>query len=1250
MKIMKKAMSIFLTVLLLVGILPMAQISELDLSGMSVMSYAATDSSFRRGDVIEYGYYPQSKVTDDTVIEELDSIDSEWISYCYYYGNGGDYNDASVYDYMKYRDVVYNGAKYRSVMFTAYRTERPGYESVGDYSAQDDNGFYTNTIYWFKYDPIRWRVLDPSTGMVFCESIIDSQAFTDTMYRHPEDKDDSRYYQDTSYTHLANSFSSSSLKHWLNYYFCNVAFSSRQQNILREVTVSSPAYTQSYSHFNDGSCSAKVYLLSWDELQNATLGAIASASGTDYARCQGLGFALESGFNYWLRSPGMNGYAVVSVTGSGSMHPNRAANRPCLGVRPVIHLDLTEEINNEYDESVEGERITFNGQKKDYYGAETFGTSKAGEVQDAAVEFKEAMQLYYDAFYTEGQKKIGNTDDLVSLSDLAKQLKAQDKASSSKYVTMYQTVPEDCLDSIYYALANYLTNVVNNNVDMGKIDFNKSSTYNAGQIVKACLNGFRSNEVKTNKGNYDVIIKGMSMWDAFANNTITATKTTGRDRGTQYTGILNSTEAQTRKVLTTYFECMSDVVKDALKRTLFSVFSELKDITGIASYEKQALEEFFKNKVEILQEKGFGNVLGLFMNIRTGYNAIKPILQATIFGNLNASLTNAKGIYNAIKDLQFSRDGIKAKAIKDSLKSVEKAKEKLANKLYNYIYNIDEKEETTSWWDGLKNVLGFKCPVEFEVYDESGNLIGFVDSSDNYEDYIWFSEDLLIETDGDAKFVYAPANKQITIQMVATEDGSMDYTIERIDGNTQIERINYYDVPLIRGQKYTQTIAADVDLETQTEELALVGDEVVLSDEYLKSDDMTAHVKVTCETTPGCVVIGGGLYPYGDLVKLVALSDNDDAVFVGWYKGDELISNEEICRFTARDDITIIAVFVERKNLDLSYSYSFGELYQNSLLEITNNDGMKTIRFLVDSSNIEKMYSVTYNLYDSTGNMIRSETTDSVEVEVNKIYYSGVRFENAETIIFEDADGNCIVTLTKSSATPALGDFVLDKNGVSLRVGESIKINALPIPYDAAVDELVWISSDTSVATVDNQGHVVAQKKGKATIYANCDDIDFSLQCSVTVEAGDECNSEHVFGDWKEESEPTCTQRGIKTRECIYCDELQTEQIPATGHSYGDWTVTIPADCQNTGVEQRVCENDISHVETRETPKTDHTDKNGDGLCDVCHNEVGDSQGGSSDDGNRCKYCGQVHEGFWGKIVGFFHKIAYFFAHLFGKM
>ena len=35
---------------------------------------------------------------------------------------------------------------------------------------------------------------------------------------------------------------------------------------------------------------------------------------------------------------------------------------------------------------------------------------------------------------------------------------------------------------------------------------------------------------------------------------------------------------------------------------------------------------------------------------------------------------------------------------------------------------------------------------------------------------------------------------------------------------------------------------------------------------------------------------------------------------------------------------------------------------------------------------------------------------------------------------------------------------------------------------------------------------------------------------------------------------------------------------------------------------------------------------------------------------NACPYCGKTHTGAFGKLTAFFHRILYFFAHLFGKM
>ena len=60
-------------------------------------------------------------------------------------------------------------------------------------------------------------------------------------------------------------------------------------------------------------------------------------------------------------------------------------------------------------------------------------------------------------------------------------------------------------------------------------------------------------------------------------------------------------------------------------------------------------------------------------------------------------------------------------------------------------------------------------------------------------------------------------------------------------------------------------------------------------------------------------------------------------------------------------------------------------------------------------------------------------------------------------------------------------------------------------------------------------------------------------------------------------------------------------------------------------------------------PAKGHTDADSDGKCDSCGAKIN-----GLDDG-LCKWCGKDHSGsFWQKIVGFFHRIFYFFAHLFG--
>ena len=749
-----------------------------------------------------------------------------------------------------------------------------------------------------------------------------------------------------------------------------------------------------------------------------------------------------------------------------------------------------------FDSSLKVERILI-GTKTNYYGAANYESSKAGEVQDAAIEFKDKLVSYYNAFCSEGQKKIGNTNSLISLDDLAKQLRKQDESTSDKYITMIDSsVPSDCLDSVYYALADFLTNVVNNNVDLGSIDFSKDSITNAAKIINAVSNGMRRSDRNTiRKGNYEITIKAPGIGSSFA-GTVTAKKVSGFNSGSTYTGEIDSTIAGTQKVLEKYMDCMSDIVKDACKYALFSILSEFKSVTGIAEFEKTQLENFLSDKVVFLQENGFGDVLGLFLNTRTGYKAVKPILNANTGSSLRTALNNAQRIYDAVNEMEFSTDGIswQKKAIKDAVKEVEKARKKLANKLFNYIYNTDEPlEEEGGFWDWIKNIFGIQCPVEFEVYDNNGNLIGYVDSSDKHEDYLWYTDDIYIEVDSDSKFVYAPVDMELNFVFTAIDDGTMDYTIERQNGRERINRLNYYDVPLTAGETFEQSIPANVNLNNHTE-LPLVGNDEINYDQYLGADNVNGHINVTCEAANG-TVIGDGAYPVGDLVKLVAL-ENDEYKFKGWSVNDSIVETSEIYRFTAKEDVLVKAVFEKKKDVDYSYTTAYSDDYSDSYIElIKQSDDTRSVYIAVPPNKINDVALTSIRLFNDADELTYSSQYDGVALSDCEIMISDLVFNNADRIEILDRNDKPIAILEKNDLTAQ--QIVLDKDDLTMDVNVSIQIYAFPIPVAAQLPDIRWESTNPEIATVDDTGIVTSVSPGKTTIKCFALDSENIVECEV---------------------------------------------------------------------------------------------------------------------------------------------------------
>ena len=62
----------------------------------------------------------------------------------------------------------------------------------------------------------------------------------------------------------------------------------------------------------------------------------------------------------------------------------------------------------------------------------------------------------------------------------------------------------------------------------------------------------------------------------------------------------------------------------------------------------------------------------------------------------------------------------------------------------------------------------------------------------------------------------------------------------------------------------------------------------------------------------------------------------------------------------------------------------------------------------------------------------------------------------------------------------------LDKSVVEITVGETVTVKATISPENATHKNVVWTSSDETIAEVDSKGVVTALKEGTVTITATC--------------------------------------------------------------------------------------------------------------------------------------------------------------------
>ena len=338
----KRILSTLLIVVMLIGVAPMGGID------FTPKAKAMDLSSYKVGDLIEFGSYPQSEVKDSDLIAKIEAAgeNEAWVDYNYYAGTGNwdDGNMKPVDGMMLYKDIPCNGSKYRAVKINQYRPFGTGY--ISSYTYQKYNGYYTGSVYYFKYEPLTWRVLDPSEGYVMCNQIIDSQAYQNFVYYKGGE-----YYNSKACANYASDWVTSSLRQWLNNDFYNTAFTSEEK---ARIGTSHLENKSTYSkNYDSADTYDKIFLISSYDATNSAHGFNSSwnaddtarhLKGTDYAKCQGLYVSSSYGGTSWwrLRLPG-DSYGVADVDHYGWVYNNfqYGVNIIYKGIVPALNLTLS---------------------------------------------------------------------------------------------------------------------------------------------------------------------------------------------------------------------------------------------------------------------------------------------------------------------------------------------------------------------------------------------------------------------------------------------------------------------------------------------------------------------------------------------------------------------------------------------------------------------------------------------------------------------------------------------------------------------------------------------------------------------------------------------------------------------------------------------------------------------------------------------------------------------------------------------
>lgn len=1118
-KILHRLLVFVLTIAMLAGICPqgihiadvpltLPEVKAADTIGNPKIEEDTTMTAGQKvtWDCIYFGSYPQSEITskDGSVYNKLKNATS-W-----------DNNDTTI-DGVKYRRLKGEDATQH-----AY--------SGGSEQYYDWNDDYT-TYHYFKYEPIKWRVLNKDNNDVFLLSDIAL--------------DDQRYNEKWA----TITWEKSSMRSWINGYkasenqpeidysnknFIDTAFSTAQKNAIKTTKVENRNNIHYGSAGQGGNdTSDKIFLLSEREVYNTDdakkYGFVLDGEVYDEARrckCSTYAYAMGTWRNiedsecngnalWFLRSPGGSCYGdVTAVYDFGRVNSGGTSIFSDHSVRPAIHLDLSSiDTANIYAGTVCSDGTVNEGKKEDTdniasplqkSGEFKFETSLHKIVNTSGGDKKTAKYIYdYDenwfftpsTTYQHGLTKMsirgavagyGVMDDPYSIDTNIKYLMAETDKNSLEFTNYESSYPDPKTNTIGYAISS--KNIKNS---AGKTGSLLMVTVRGGGYMDEWGGNFDLGTKDEHQGFNEAALQvrdGIKKYvEKYKDKLPYELKVwiSGYSRGAATTNRVakmlddGAVEGLTRDNIYAFcFECPQNTTKtqsyvesDKYKNIVSIVNSvDLVPKVAMSGFEFKRYGTVYQlPNIRALADYGIARakMVKCYTNLIT-YN--KLALGARMYDWTEKEVKNLYLPMQAV--VYLTKEGLAQASMMDKL--MDDLCDVAVNR-ENYYMRLQ-----ANMISGMAGVLGKNSGLDTGALAVTiARVIPGLAAKHPLDNAYLLTHLIPLDENGQ-KIVCIPEDADYKVDLKATDNGTMTYTVmnQNLETNECSQVKSYVDIPIKEGEVYKSTF--ETDTESSTETLKNVsGDEVQPSIEKGASEDIKKQVNVTAQS--GGSVTGGGSYTISEYAKVTAEPETN-YTFAGWYENDNLISKEKEYRFCVQNNRNLSAHFSKNANQGTQKPSS------NTTKPSGNTTKAPSIKpFKATGKPKQIAAGKKVNLKAEIG--LPDRITKQLTWKSSNTKVATVNADGVVTVKKKTGGKKVTITASNDKIKVSASWKVTSMKGIvkkvkitgtkTVKAGKSLKLKANVTATKKANKKLQWTSSNAKYATVNAKGVVKTKKVAK---------------------------------------------------------------------------------------------------------------------------------------------------------------------------